>query len=129
MADSLEYPGPEGSPDWGLLYLYRGDEVVEARPIFTGDVFFDVEVQGVGAVENKNVLVLQHPCALRTNGVDLADSLMVVEVAPGKLYSQSDWLGNYRVMPLPELVPHDYEHFVGAFTSPYLVIPDSLDPK
>lgn len=129
MADSLEYPGPEGSADWAELYLYRGNEVVEARPVFTGDVFFDVEVQGVGAVEQKNVLVIQHPCALRSNGVDLTDTLMVVEVIHDRLFKQSEWLGNYRLMPLPELTDGDPPHFSGAFTSPYLVIPNSLDPK
>ena len=54
--DTLEYPGPEGNPDWAALYLYRGSDVVKARPVFTGDVFFDVEVQGVGAIEYKNVV-------------------------------------------------------------------------
>jgi hypothetical protein len=125
--DTLEYPGPEGSPYWAALYLYRGSEVIKARPVFTGDVFFDVEVQGVGAIEHKNVLVIQHPCALRSNGIDLMDSLMVVEVIPGKLLAQSQWLGNYRLMPLPELVDGDEPHHAGSFTSPYLVIPDSLD--
>jgi hypothetical protein len=128
MANALEYPGPDGSPDWDSLYLYRGSEVVEARPVFTGDVFFDAEVQGVGAIEHKSVLVIQHPCALRSNGVDLTDTLMVVEVVPGKLLTQSQWLGNYRVMPLPGLVGGaETEHYAGQFTSPYLAIPASLD--
>ena len=124
--DALEYPGPEGNPDWDALYLYRGSEVVSARPVFTGDVFFHVEVQGVGAIEHKNVLVIQHPCALRSNGIDLTDSLMVAEVLPSKLFPQSQWRGNYRLMPLPELVDGK-QHHPGSFTSPYLVIPDSLD--
>ena len=93
----------------------------------SGDVFFDVEVQGVGAIEHKNVLVIQHPCALRSNGIDLTESLMVAEVAPHKLLTQNDWLGNYRLMPLPELVDGIEPHHAGSFTSPYLVIPDSLD--
>ena len=128
MADhALEYPGPEGSPDWAALYLYRGSEVVGARPVFTGDVFFDVEVQGVGAIEHKNVLVIQHPCALRSNGIDLTDSLMVAEVVPSKLLAQSEWRGHYGLMPLPELVDGNGLHFAGSFTSPYLAIPSSLD--
>jgi hypothetical protein len=125
--DALEYPGPEGSPDWAALYLYRGSEVVRARPVFTGDVFFDVEVQGVGAIERKDVLVIQHPCALRSNGIDLTDSFMVAEVVSSELLVQSQWRGNYRLMPLPELVRGDQPHYAGSFTSPYLVIPDSLD--
>lgn len=130
MANALEYPGRDGSPDWGSLYLYRGSDVVEARPVFTGDVFFDVEVQEVGAIERKNVLVVQHPCALRSNSVDLSDTLMVVEVVAHEMLAQSQWQGNYRLMPLPELIEDDPDgHFAGIFTSPYLVIPHSLDPK
>jgi hypothetical protein len=103
--------------------------MVAERPVFTGDIFFDVEVQGVGAVERKDILVIQHPCALRTNGIDLTDTLMVVEVAPYQLLKQSQWLGNTRVMPLPELVDGNEPHRAGLFTSSYLVIPDSLDPR
>lgn len=128
MPDGLEYPGSDEQPDWGALYLYRGSEVVEARPIFTGDVFFDVQVQGVGGAERRNVMVLQHPCALRSNGVDLTNTLLVVEVAPAKLLAPSRWLGNYRVMPLPDLVEGDPEpHHAGLFTSPHLVTPDWLE--
>jgi len=129
VADGLEYPGAEGSPDWAnQLYLYQAPDVSRCRPIFTGDIFFDVEVQGVGAIEQKNVLVIQHPCALRSNGVDLTDTLMVVEVIPYELLEQRQWLGRYRIMPLPELVGSDPEpHRAALFTSGYLVIPDSLD--
>lgn len=128
--DMMEAPGPPDHPDWDSLYLSRGDEVEIERPIFTGDIFFDVEVQGVGAIEQKNVMVLQHPCALRVDGINLTDSLMVAEVLPDKLYSHKDWQGNYRVMPLPFLrgdasAP---EHFAAAFTSLFLVIPASLAP-
>lgn len=44
MVDALEFPGDrsDGKPDWDSLYLYRGSSVLEARPVFTGDVFFDV---------------------------------------------------------------------------------------
>ena len=125
--DILEYPGSPDKPDWASLYLYRGDEVVRARPIFTGDIFFGVDVQGVGVIETKNVLVIQHPCALRSNGVDLNDSLMVAEVTTSKLYQHGEWQGNYRLMPLPELVAPE-SHYVGLFTSLYLAIPDSLEP-
>lgn len=124
---TLEFPGSDVNPDWAALYLYRGPEVVSARPVFTGDVFFDVEVQGVGAIEHKKVLVIQHPCALRSNGIDLTDSLMVAEVVPTKLMAVSQWSGNYRLMPLPELVDAGEQHYAGSFTSPYLAIPDSLD--
>jgi len=129
--NQMEAPGPEGAPDWDSLYLYRGDEVELGRPVFTGDVYFDVEVQGVGAIERKNVLVLQHPCALRTDGIHLTDSLMVAEVITDRFYEERDWNGNYKLMPLPYLAGEDednLQHHSALFTSLYLVIPASLDP-
>lgn len=128
MADDLECPAPAGSPDWGSLYLYRGSEVVDARPVFTGDVFFNAEVYDVGGrTEETNILVLQHPCALRSNGTDLTKKLLVVGVATNDLLVESQWKGNYRLMPLPELTPGmPDKHYVGQFTNPYLATPDSL---
>jgi hypothetical protein len=123
--DELEFPGSPDKPDWEGLYLYRGSEVVESRPIFTGDVFLGAEVQGIGAIESKDIIIIQHPCALRTNGVDLAISLMVAEITPGRLYAQSEWRGSYKLMPLPEMTGTE-SHYVAAFTSIYLAIPDSL---
>lgn len=123
--DELEFPGSPGKPDWEGLYLYRGSDVVASRPIFTGDVFFGAEVQGIGAIETKDIIVIQHPCALRTNGVDLAVSLMVAEVTPGRLYAGNEWHGNYKLMPLPEMAGTE-SHYLASFTSIYLAIPDSL---
>lgn len=128
MSDNtLEAPGPAGNPDWDSLYLYKGTETVEGRPIFTGDVFFGAEVQGVGAIENKDVIVVQHPCALRVGGINLATSLIVAEVIPAKLYAESEWQGNYKIMPLPFLTGEDSPHYAAAFMEMYLAISDSLD--
>jgi hypothetical protein len=80
VARDLEYPGAEGIPDWDSLYRARGDDVVRHRPVFTGDVFAKVTVQSVGATRVKDVMVLQHPCALRSNGVDLHPRLVVAEL-------------------------------------------------
>ena len=124
--DTLEAPGPSGNPDWESLYLYRGSEVVEGRPIFTGDVFFGAEVQGVGAIESKNIIVVQHPCALRADGINLATSLIVAEVVVDRLYSESEWQGNYKIMPLPRLTNEENRHYVADFMSMYLAISDSL---
>jgi hypothetical protein len=130
MPDTMEAPGSEGNPDWDALYLYRGDEVEASRPIFTGDVFFDVEVQNVGGIVQRDVIVLQHPCALRVDGVNLTDSLLVAEVIPDKFYAEDDWRGNYRLMPLPFLSGgvDDPKHYAASFVSLYLVVPASLDP-
>jgi hypothetical protein len=59
------------------LYDARGEDVQPYRPIFTGDVFEVVGEEAQGAW-----MVLQHPCALRRNGVDLVDSVLVAPVSP-----------------------------------------------
>lgn len=58
------------------LYDARGEEVQPYRPIFTGDVF---DVIGEGPAGTW--MVLQHPCALRSNGVDLVETVLVAPVA------------------------------------------------
>lgn len=125
--NTLEAPGPTGNPDWDSLYLYKGTDTVEGRPIFTGDIFFGAEVQGVGAIENKNVIIVQHPCALRVDGINLATSLIVAEVVPAKLYAESEWQRNYKIMPLPHLTEASLPHYAAAFTQMYLAISDSLN--
>jgi len=78
MAHSLEAPGTDEAPEFSSLFRARGDEVVAQRPIFTGDIFFDVTVEGEGSA--KNVIVLQHPCVIR-RGIELTPKLLVAEVA------------------------------------------------
>ncbi len=81
MGHDLEHPGgTDDDPDWESLYRARGEDVVAHRPFITGDVFEKTLVQGIGATKTKTVALLQHPCALRTNGVDLVARLLVAEV-------------------------------------------------
>ncbi len=105
MAHDLEYPGADGVPDWDSLYRARGDEVVRHRPVFTGDVFEKVPVQGLEETKTKTVIVLQHPCALRSNGVDLHSRLMVAEVRDHRVIPLESWTGHVSKMPLPDLIP------------------------
>lgn len=131
MAHDLEFPSTAGVPDWDSLYHARGDEVVRHRPVFTGDVFVKVTVQGLGETRIKNVIVVQHPCAFRTNGVDLQPCLFVAEVRTHKLIPAQDWTGHVAKMPLPELVPtvtSAKRHQTAFFDSLYLVGADELDP-
>lgn len=132
MAHDLEYPGAAGVPDWDSLYRARGDEVVHYRPVFTGDVFENVQVQGLGQARTKNVILLQHPCALRSNGVDLHPRLMVVEVRQHRVIPVEDWTGHISKMPLPDLKPtvtSGKRNQAAFFDEPYLVGPDDLDPN
>jgi hypothetical protein len=129
MAHDLEYPGADGVPDWGSLYRARGDEVMRHRPVFTGDVFEKVPVQGLGESKTKTVIVLQHPCALRSNGVDLHPRLMVAELRNHKVIPVENWTGHVGKMPLPELIPSletGKRHQAAFFDEPYLVGPDDL---
>lgn len=132
MAHDLEYPGAAGVPDWNSLYRARGDEVVRHRPVFTGDVYENVQVQGLGEARTKNVILLQHPCALRSNGVDLHSRLMVAEVRQHRVIPVENWTGHISKMPLPDLKPtmtSGKRNQAAFFDEPYLMGPDDLDPN
>ncbi|WP_125614080.1 hypothetical protein [Specibacter cremeus] len=123
----LEAPGSGKAPNWGALYRARGDEVSASRPIFTGDIFEDASCIGPQGTVKKTILILQHPCALRTNGVDLVSRLLVAEVvASDSLVPASEWKGRFKQMPLPELYAQPEGHFVAHLHEPQLVLPESL---
>lgn len=100
----LEALGGDTPAHWSKLYRSLGDEVVAHRPIFTGDVFLD-SVIGLpeGGVITIDSIILQHPCALRTDGVHLNPRILVAEVRDYKFVANSQWLGLYKRMPLPDL--------------------------
>jgi hypothetical protein len=116
----------EGPTSNASLYLARGSEVQEARSIFTGDVFDDITVQDGTGERKIKALVLQHPCALRTNGVALASRLLVAEVRDYQLIPERHWNGNYKIMPLPEM---NEGNFAALFQEPHLVPSESLEIK
>jgi len=129
VTNAMEVPGSEEDPDWDSLYRYRGNDATGPRPLFTGDVYFNVQVQGVGQIERKNVMVVQHPCALRVDGIHLADSLLAIEVISAPFYTAQQWQGNYKLMPLPKLVEtsDEFAHQAALFTSSFLTTPDWLE--
>lgn len=111
--DELERPLPKGPSGWPTLYRTRGTEVGPERPIFTGDVF----ALGDGS---RHVQLLQHPCALRVDGVQLLERLLVADVASDddEQVPQVNWKGFYRMMPLPALTGNDsvgLRHFFADF--------------
>lgn len=91
---------PEDPAD---LYRACGDEIVTARPVLTGDVFNEVKIIDTdGTTHHKMVMVLDHPCSLRTDGVNLMPRLTVAEVRsrqPGK------WEGCFNRFFLPAPFP------------------------
>jgi hypothetical protein len=50
-------------------------------------------------------MIVQHPCALRSNGVDLNSRLLAVEVKNFSLIPPGKWRGSFSFMPLPSLRP------------------------
>lgn len=105
-------PGAEAG-HWDSLYQAVGVDVNPNRPIFTGDVF---------ELNDRRVAILQHPCALRSNGVDLQPRVLVGEVQGSQLLMAGHWSGNYKVMPLPTLQTGGQDHsrieFVGLDVVP-----------
>lgn len=63
------------------LYLARGAQVNPSRPLFTGDVFRNVEIPGVQPTGGM-ALVVAHPCSFRVGGGQLADRLLAARVEP-----------------------------------------------
>jgi hypothetical protein len=125
----LEAPGSDAE-----LYRDRGNEVAKARPYFTGDVFEASEVRGLdGELLSTTVMIMQHPCAMRVNGVDLVPGLLVVEVAEHQYLKPSQWTGFTRVMPLPELLrdaDHPAQtHHAAYFNRVHIVRPEGLGSR
>jgi len=127
MGDQLEAPGTDAVPEWASLYRARGKEVTRHRPVFTGDVFADVSLTGED--QPKTLIILQHPCAIRTDGVALMPRLLMAEVIPAGILLPSQWAGGYyKQLPLAELRPDDAPaHFAALFTKHHLATPAELD--
>lgn len=130
MTHSLEAPSGQ-APDWDTLYLTRGaEEIVAHRPFFTGDVFTSVPVQPPrGERKIKTVLIIQHPCAMRPEGVTLSSSILVAEVHRFPVLTPDKWATNGKLMPLPELlsdVESNRRNQAAFFDSTYHVHPQDL---
>lgn len=134
MSKNLESPYVEGNPRWDALYRARGDEIPATRPIFTGDVFGGVELPGsTGNVKRRTVAILQHPCSMRTNGVDLAWQVLVAEVTNRKEIAEDGWVdGNFNLMPSPDLRPEidsQARHQAVNFDNLYAISPNVLTER
>jgi hypothetical protein len=133
MAHDLEAPCTADNIDWSRLYRARGDEVNRHRPVFTGDVFLKVEVEDAdGATVEKDVIIVQHPCALRSNGVDLVPKLLAAEVRRHPVIPPEKWAEYGRIMPLPDLFPDitsGRRNQAGFFAELHLVSPKRLENR
>lgn len=100
---------PKGAPfEWATsIWRYRAGEIPEHRPFTTGDVFkaiIDVPLKR-GAPVERTFVVLQHPCTMRSDGVNLRDGILVAVVTKGSKISSWPTDRVYNKMPLPHLVP------------------------
>lgn len=110
---TLELEAPREDSE---LYTSLGEDTDEFRPAFTGDVF----ELGDGGL----AMVLQHPCAMRTDGVNLVDRVLVASVREVPRMPK-DWRGHYRLMPLPGLKGPDVR-LVADFALIEIMSPDEI---
>jgi hypothetical protein len=130
LPHDLEAP-PGRDPNWDELYVAREGEVVLYRPIYSGDVFKDITLHPTrGEPKTRQVMVIQHPCAMRPDGVKLAPSILVARVSPFGELTREQWTTNGKLMPLPDLRPNvqsNQRHQAAFFDNTYHVHPDDLD--
>lgn len=118
--EKLEAPGSDSNPNWGALFRYRGDEVNPSRPVFTGDVFLD-------PATDSRIQIVQHPCAIRRDGVRLVNNLLVVPVDRAtQVFATTDWRRFYKQMLLPDLLGPNTDHYAGLFHRPEVVASGAL---
>ena len=129
MAGDLE-PPPGDDPAWDELYVAREDEVPAHRPIYAGDVFTGVPLRPTrGEPKNRTIMVIQHPCAMRPDGVNLGPSILVARVRPFGVLDRDRWTTNGKLMPLPDLRPSvnsNQRNQAAFFDDTYHVHPDDL---
>lgn len=101
MTRDLE--SPNSSED---LYRGRGREISQARPLLTGDV---LRIEG----STELVMLIEHPCNMRTDGVQLKPRIHVVRVENSQPIP-IPWKGHYRKMPLDDLLS-DGEFYAANF--------------
>lgn len=90
------------------IYLAKSPgEVENARPYLTGDIFREVQIPGVESTGHG--IVLTHPCSMRSDGVNLADKLLMASVVESNEIPLEKWRnGYYKVMPLPGFMDSHY---------------------
>ncbi len=89
------------------LYQALADEVNPSRPVFTGDVFSEVDIPGVGI---KAAIVIGHPCSIRGVAGRLVERTPVAAIREHELVAPERWAeGYFKLFPLPGLpLPGNY---------------------
>ncbi|MFJ6844308.1 hypothetical protein ACIQRE_16795 [Streptomyces griseoluteus] len=122
MSHDMEKPDDPAD----LFHAY-GEDVNPARSIITGDVFADVAVTEIdGGTTIRTVMILEHPCSLRADGINLKPRLHAAEVHPT---TSGSWRGNFNRMFLPQPFPRAESKaapHAAFFDAGYYVTPDQL---
>lgn len=100
----------------GDLYRARSDEVEVRRPVFTGDVF---------DVGGELHIIVEHACALRSDGVRLKPSILCAPVRPVAAIRTNWSKESFRLMPLPDLTT-DGTPFAAHLDQAVSLTPDLL---
>ena len=69
--------------------------------------------------------IVDYPCDLRTNGIDMVPEVLVAEVASYQALKDSQWEGHGKIMPLPGLRDAT-SGFAAQFGRRALVAPEKL---
>ncbi|MEU2901336.1 hypothetical protein ABZ771_00335 [Streptomyces globisporus] len=124
MAQEMDKPN-----DPAEIYRALSDDVNPARPVLTGDVFAHVPVANTdGTFTERTVMILDHPCSLRQDGVNLVDRLLTAEVHRTEAGSWRN--GHYNKMFLPAPYPDadgKANPCAAFFDASYHVSPEQLE--
>lgn len=131
MGDSLAAPYKSGNRLASTLYLARGEEVYVGRPILTGDIFSEVSIDPQPKSATKMVMVMQHPCSMRSDGVKIRSKLLVAQLEKGREWEESDWQRYFPKMALPLLGPElkEGKNWVVNFDKLHVVPSSSLHKR
>lgn len=99
MVVSLESPYSNGKLIDDRLYLLQGEEIVPTRPPLTGDIYSGFKFGE--SPKARSVMILQHPCSMRSDGVKLRKEILVAELVTVKETAEKDWKRFYNLLPLP----------------------------
>jgi hypothetical protein len=92
------------------LYLATGGDVNPARPLFTGDIFADVDLPGLGRFP---VMLIGHPCSIRGRNGALAERMPAAVVQEHESVPTDRWAkGYFNRVPLPGLTSSSSFHVV-----------------
>ena len=87
---------PAAEPE--RLYLAVGADINSHRPLFTGDIFPDIDIPGIGP---STAIVIGHPCSIRGKNGQLAERTPVAAVEMHTPVPPERWsTGYFSMMPL-----------------------------